>query len=112
MNFLPQGYVYMSARYSMLNKITDRMGDRPIMFSMVSMVTDRMGPIMFSMVSMVTDRMGDGPILSVIQSITIDTVLKNTGLNNGHGLKNVASNQGLSNFLRSTVTVQIDYHKR
>ena len=81
MKFLPQGYVYMyifSARYSLLNKITDRMGD---------------GPIMFSMVSMVTDRMGDGPILSVIQPITIVTMLKKSGLNNGHGLKNVTSNK-------------------
>ena len=67
-------------------------------------------PIIFSMVSMVTDRMGDGRILSIIQPITIDTMLKNIGLNNGHGLKNVTSNQGLSNFLRSTVTMQIDCH--
>ena len=68
-------------------------------------------PIIFSMVSMVTDRMGDGRILSIIQPITIDTMLKNIGLNNGHGLKNVTSNQGLSNFLRRTVTMQIDYQR-
>ena len=39
---------------------------------------------------------------------TFDTMIKSTMLNNGHGLKNVTSKQGLSNFLRSTVTVQID----
>ena len=29
----------------------------------------------------------DGPILSIIQPITIDTILNNNGLNNKHGLK-------------------------
>ena len=30
-----------------------------------------------------------GPIQPVIQPVTIDTMLNNNGLNNGHGLKNV-----------------------
>ena len=77
MKIFPQSHVYMylsSACYSMLNKITDRIGDKPITCSMVSMVTVYK-----------TERLGDGPILSIIQPITIDTMLKNTGLNNGRG---------------------------
>ena len=37
------------------------------------------------------------PILSVIQPVSIDTMLNNNGLNNGHGLKNVTYKQGKFN---------------
>ena len=33
----------------------------------------------------------DGPILSIIQPITIDTILNNNGLNNKHELKKLQS---------------------
>ena len=40
------------------------------------------------------DRINDGPILSVMQPVTIDTILNNNGLNNGHRLNNVTRRQG------------------
>ena len=40
--------------------------------------------------------MGDGPILSIIQPITFDTMLNNNWQNDGHGLKNVTCKQGIT----------------
>ena len=55
------------------------------------------------------DRMGDAPspIMSVIQPITIDTMLNNIGLNNGHGLKNVTCKQGLDVYWGSFATIVV-----
>ena len=31
------------------------------------------------------DRMGEGPVHAIIQPVTINTILNNNGLNQGHG---------------------------
>ena len=40
--------------------------------------------------------MSTSPILSVIHTITIDTMLNLNGCNNGHGLKNITCKQTLA----------------
>ena len=42
------------------------------------------------------NRMGDGPILSVIHTVTTDTMLDNNSMSNGHGLRNVTCKQGMN----------------
>ena len=42
------------------------------------------------------NRMGDGTILSVIHTVTTDTMLNNNTISNGHGLRNVTCEQGLN----------------
>ena len=44
----------------------------------------------------ITDRMGPSPIVTVIHTITIDTMLSFNYRNNGHGLKNVTCKQTLN----------------
>ena len=39
-------------------------------------------------------RMGDGTILSVIDTVTTDTMLNNNSMSYGHGLRNVTCKQG------------------
>ena len=42
------------------------------------------------------DRMGDGTIQPVVQPVTVDIMLNNKGLNNGHVIQNVTCEQGLT----------------
>ena len=44
----------------------------------------------------IMDRMGDGPILPIIHTVTIETMLNNNGVNKGHWIKNVTCKQGLT----------------
>ena len=39
--------------------------------------------------------MGDGPVHAIIQPVTINTILNNNGLNQGHALKNVMCKRAL-----------------
>ena len=59
--------------------------------------------------------MGDGPIQPVYQSIAIDTMLNNNGLNIGDGLNFVTFEQTLSVtgvFLRPHPNSFVIFHKR
>ena len=47
---------------------------------------------LFFIVSKIMDRMGDGPIVSIIHTVTIDKMLNNNSCNNGHGLKTLHVN--------------------
>ena len=43
--------------------------------------------------------MNNGSFLSVIHTVTIDTMLNNNGVNNGHGPKKVTCKQGFKDVL-------------
>ena len=47
------------------------------------------------------DRMDLSPILSVIHTVAIDTVLNSNGGNNGHGLKTVTCRQTFKAWIKS-----------
>ena len=55
--------------------------------------------------------MGPSPILSVIHTVTIGTMLNFKGTNNGHGLKNVTCIQTLTDQEKMTVNFILDSAK-